>query len=137
MTKQPLLVLAQLYFVASLVVPMLMPAGMMLSRNSDSNVVELTICSATDPRTVFINIETGALLSADPFLTGNPEAPEHHPDQDICPFDLATNDQLSLAKVEPDATPALPAKPALTANASQFFSQKHPSIPPRSPPWVA
>jgi hypothetical protein len=66
--KQLLLGVAQLYFIVSLLVPMLIPAGMMIGRNSESNIVELLVCSATSPRVVKFDLNTGALVSPDQHL---------------------------------------------------------------------
>jgi hypothetical protein len=66
--KQLLLGFAQVYFIVSLLVQMLIPAGMMIGRNSESNIVELLVCSATNPRVVKFDLNTGALVSPDQHL---------------------------------------------------------------------
>jgi len=144
--------LAQTYFIISLLVPMLVPAGMMLARDSESNIIELSICSATNPRTVLFDLETGALVDPDPHLAStdsalvvNPildSAPavekDHHPvsGDDICPFDLATSDQLSIAGT-PEGEPSFP-NTAIIQSTREFLPalSEHPSSPPRGPPIV-
>lgn len=153
-SKQYLLGIAQLYFFVSLIVPMLVPAGMMIGRNSDSHIVELLICSATNPRIVLFNLDTGGLVSPDrnldsterlaiddESLTSGAAAgvvPAHSAtDGEICPYDLATSDQLSIVAVT-DSQAAKPATDVRWATNEFYFNQlEHPSSPPRGPPKVS
>jgi len=143
-TKQLLMKIAQLYFIVSLLVPMLVPAGMMLTRNSESNIVELSICSATNPRIVFFDLNTGALVKPDPYLTSTEPVPAvvgtgEHPvsDTDLCPFDLATTDHLSITALAHDATAPPAGESPRQTIVSGFRQTKHPSLPPRGPPQVS
>jgi len=143
-SKRLLLGLAQLYFIVSLLVPMLVPAGMMLSRNSESNIVELSICSAFDPRTVLLNIETGELVNPDLHLASTSTASDnsdtkHHPgtDKKLCPFQLATTAHLTISALV--ASQIAPPTVASDDHLGEiFYSQTvHPSSPPRGPPLVS
>ncbi len=132
---------------------MLVPAGMMLARDSESKIIELAICSATNPRTVLYDLNTGALVNPDPHLASTDRLPDgkhgsenalaaessHYPvsGDGMCPFDLATSDQL-LVVVSPDST-APQTIDEVVAPAKFFlpFLSDHPSSPPRGPPFVS
>ncbi len=148
-----MLSLAQIYFIISLVVPMLVPAGMMLTRDSESKIIELAICSATNPRTVLYDLKTGALVNPDPHLASADRLPDgklgsghaftvkssHYPvsGDGMCPFDLATSDPLLIA-VSPDKTaPQTITGIVVAAKFFLSFLSDHPSSPPRGPPFVS
>ncbi|XOV89947.1 MAG: hypothetical protein ACFHX7_08670 [Pseudomonadota bacterium] len=86
------------FIVLLLLVPALVPQGMMLARNAQTDTVEITICSGFNSRTVWLDLETGALIdpSGKLSLPVSTAAADHLPADDpsaasssLCPFALA------------------------------------------------
>ena len=131
--------LAQVFFIISLVVPMLVPAGMMLSKDHESNIIELSICSATNPRTVLFDLQTGSLVTPDPHLASTEQAVEQEVvdhgivADEICPFDLATSDLLFVADLNTSDV-IQPSADLARIHHILLFKSEHPSRPPRGPP---
>lgn len=70
--------------VIALVVPSLVPAGYMLQRNEQTNVVEMTICPGVHHHENQLTSKTGLTLDARPQSSS-----EATPEPEICPFAVA------------------------------------------------
>ena len=134
--------LATLYLMVALVVPAMIPAGYMISRDATSNVVEITICSAINHRQVLLDLDSGRILND---ATGQLQLPEAtaQPDSipgdqnesglEICPFGLAS--ALLLVSV-PAEFPGFQSFSSITSAipTSVVNHQSVPPLPARGPP---
>ncbi|MFT5793462.1 MAG: hypothetical protein ACI9OF_001506 [Saprospiraceae bacterium] len=70
-----------------LLVPALLPQGMMLTRNSVLGQVEITMCAGIGERNVWLDLETGS-FSDEPVLAGHsPEDDDDHANvNQLCSF---------------------------------------------------
>jgi hypothetical protein len=149
--KTAIIGIVQLYFFASLILPALIPSGLMLSRDNEGNFVELTVCSATNHRKVLMNLDTGAVVDIDatsdaammmaetlPAQSGPPDIDELPSYQnELCPFSQATADQVITPELQFRAT-HLPADRALLQIITLRFDEtKHRSLPARGPPSLS
>ena len=138
---------AQLYFFASLVLPAFIPSGFMVSRDSEGNFVELTVCSATNHRKVLMNLDTGAVVDLD--VSGSmastfPEQSDRLPanelpnsQNELCPFSQATADQVLTPEFQFLATHQSTSRTLLQVIKLRFDETKHPSLPARGPPNIS
>lgn len=143
--------LAQLYFFASLILPALIPSGFMVSRDSEGNFVELTVCSATNHRKVLMNIDTGAVVNLDADLDASTlmaSIANNEPDpystnempissNELCPFSQATADQVLTPELQFLATHQPTSRTLLQVITLRFDETKHPSLPARGPPNIS
>ncbi len=79
---------------ALFLLPSLVPSGYMVSRNPETNLVEITICSGTNHRVEYLDVSTGEYFDA------APEAGSVEESVELCPFALTgLDDQMVEAAV--------------------------------------
>jgi hypothetical protein len=95
--------------IAVFVVPSLVPAGYMLSRNAETNLVEITICSGTNHRVAYLDVNSGDYFDVAPDTGETTEVSL----VELCPFAVGgLDDQIDVSTL-----------PIATLPTSQLFSQ--------------
>ncbi len=140
--RQYLSNLAYLYLLIALLVPALVPAGYMIARDSTSNFVEVTICSAVNHRQVLLDVGTGRLLSeSEAFQLAG--VPLDTPDEtstttsELCPFALASAVLITSAPLVDAVTDATLDIVGLTLPPALLINHPLPPLPARGPPILS
>ena len=128
--------LIALFAILLLLVPALLPQGMMLARDNALGQIEITLCSGIGGRNVWLDLDTGRFSdSLPPDHTQSDEA-EHATSNQLCSFAVVA------AVVLPGSPPVgsdfatfyLPTTIAPAQPASQFRGGR---LPPRGPPLIS
>jgi len=120
-----------------LLVPALLPQGMMVARDGALGQIEITLCSAVGGRNVWLDLDTGRLSDVAQLSDEHQQdSTEHAASDQLCPFAVASAVALAQSTVlGPVFTP--PARPrhfAITLTARSFRGGR---MPPRGPPLMS
>ena len=124
----------------ALVVPALIPTGYMIGKNSTSNIVEITICSAINHRKALLNLDTGQILGESDshlLLSKTTDSPQQIPDKptvDTCPFWLASAAFLTTDSIDAPSTPGANLTTTAILPSRLTISHPTPPLPARGPP---
>jgi hypothetical protein len=120
-----------------LLVPALLPQGMMLTHNSALGQVEITLCSGIGERNVWLDLDTGS-FSDNPLLSdhSSDEDSDHTTANQLCSFAVVTALALpqSPAIGSPGSTSPLPNSIALNPTIRRYPGG---TLPPRGPPVLS
>lgn len=116
----------RLVLLAVFVLPSLVPSGYMVSRNPETNLVEITICSGTNHRIEYLDLSTGE------YFETTPDAEVEIESVQLCPFALTGLDDQIIQT--PISIPA--SSPPTLFSAFQTVQARVQSIVPvsRGPP---
>lgn len=86
----------RLMLLAVFVLPSLVPNGYMLSRNPETNLVEITICSGTNHRVQFLDLDTGNYFAEMPQADSAESDVGEQQEIQLCPFSVTgLDDQIT------------------------------------------
>ncbi len=143
-----------------LLVSALLPQGMMLARNAQTGLVEITICSGFDSRTVLLDVNSGALIdpagrlslpvstaldstaldstALDIATQSDTDPADEHPDSasELCPFALAGAVALVLAIPDVE-TQAQSGVTELELAGEHPHAARYLHLPSRGPPEIS
>ncbi|MBT4159958.1 MAG: hypothetical protein HOC70_12705 [Gammaproteobacteria bacterium] len=97
--KQPLpgnnnRIVLQLLLLAVFVLPSLVPTGYMVQRNPETSLVEVVVCSGTNHRTTWLDVDSGTYLPTD-VLPEDAGAIVETVQSETCPFAVTGHADLS------------------------------------------
>jgi len=130
----------QLYLLAALALPAMVPSGYMISVPSEGSAsffVELTVCSATNHRQVMLDLSTGRLIDPSEVLSvDGEEPPPESLTSELCPFSLANAVALTSSALE-SSTSLVTATMSVQRVTQAAIGAAHPFPPARGPPRIS
>ncbi len=133
--RQTSLAIGQLILLAALVLPAMVPTGYMVKRNTETNLVELTVCSGVNHRQILLDLDTGSFHEVDPKAGPTDTTTIVIIESESCPFAISGVAMPSICEVQ-----ALQIGPSVfeTGQVPGQIVRSWRTLPPvRAPPLVS